>query len=811
MMRALPVSLAFALLSVLSGSQGCSCAPERFDGQVAALDVTLANEDGVLTIRRDDAELLSASLLDVAVRSGDAIYDAQFGMFDIVDLAEEEWRSPTQARISEVIRPTDAGAEKVGFELLRDGVPMIVGSVGQSEDRWITLGVSQAIDPNVEDPPPAPNRWRLSFSCAPDDHFAGLGGHTHDVDFRGQRVPLWVSEQGVGKTDNNELPELWQVLGRRHTTHTPMPAFVTSRGTAVVVESYAYAIFDLCATDENKVELEVWDPAGIKLHLFDGPTPLEALGRMTNFVGRPRMPPAWAFAPWNDAIFGEDNVRDFAQFLRDNEIPSSAIWSEDWRGGNDSGDLYRLEEDWDLDRELYPNYEQLASDLRALGIAPQVYFNTFLTITGDVYEEVTDNGWAIEHENGDVYLFDGVDASFSPTGLLDLTDDGALDFMRGKLQTAIDLGSRGWMADYAEWMPVQRAVLASGEDPALVHNRYPVLWAELNAEVTEGSDADEGVIAFHRSAHLFSQKYTTIMWAGDQRTSFMADDGLPTVVPMGLGLSSVGFPFYAHDIAGYQSSTNDPVSKELFFRWTELGAFTPVMRTHHGTHARFNHNLQTDAETTAHYKRYAELHVRLFPYVRALADDAVFNGRPLWIALGLMYPDDETAWGLLDEYLYGDALLVAPVVTEGATSRDVYFPAGRWTPLLAGGTAVEGPTTESVDAPLEEIPVFLRAGGIVPLTTNTPQTLFEDVPGVAGLESTEGDRDVYVGLGKEGLFSETSGARYELVGEGTGLGDLVPDGDGAVTVVGNGALDGDGWTLQLAGHPDERTTRVFLR
>jgi alpha-glucosidase len=791
------MSVRLLVLLVACAFGGCFCNPDFVTTELGGMTVEGSIEDDTLRISRaDGTELLALPMLEAAARPGDAIYDMQFCMFDVVDLADEPWRSPTELRL----RPL--AADGVPFELASaDGPePFATGLVSAPGDGHVLVEMTSA-----------GNRVQLAFECAETDHFAGLGGHTHDVDFRGQRVPLWVSEQGVGKTDDNELPQVWQVTGRRHTTHTPMPAMVTSRGTAIVLETYAYAVFDLCASDESRVVLELWDPNGVKLHLFDGPTPLEAVARMTTFVGRPRMPPAWAFAPWNDAIFGEDNVLAFAQFLADNEIPSSAMWSEDWRGGNDSGDLYRLEPDWDLDREHYPNYEDMSASLLALGIAPQVYFNTFVTNIGDAYEDVTTNGWAVDHENGDVYLFDGVDASFSPTALLDLTDPGAVDFMRGKLETAIDLGSRGWMADYAEWMPVQAAVLADGRDPALVHNEYPVLWAKLNHEVTTSTDAPEGAIAFHRSAHLFSQGYTTVMWAGDQRTSFDDDDGLPTVVPMGLGLSTVGFPFYTHDVAGYQSSTNDPVTKELFFRWTELGAFTPVMRTHHGTHARFNHNLQTDAESTEHWKRYASLHIRLFPYIRSLANDAVFSGKPLWIPLGLAFPDDEDAWPLLDQLLFGEGLMVAPVVTEGAVSRDVYFPEGRWAPMLNAGTAVTGPTTTTVDAPLGEIPVFLRAGGIVPMTANTPRTLMDDVPGVPGLETTEGDRVVYVGLGAEGVFSEDSGALYNLAGDGTDMTGLDTDAEGAVVITGNARVESAGFAFELSGHPEGRTTRVFFR
>jgi sulfoquinovosidase len=784
------------LLLALGPLGSCSCVPDAFDGELAGLQVNLDNDGATLLVSREGKELLRAPLRQSATRRAEADFEMQFGMFNIEERPLGEWASPDALRLT-AVEPL-----RVAFELRRGEAVFATGEVREAAAGHLTL----ALDFGDEQ-----NRARVSFGCAPTDHFAGLGAHTHDVDFRGQVVPLWVSEQGIGKTDNNELPNAWFLLGRRHTTHVPVPAMITSRGTAVVLETYAYSVFDLCGSDEQMVTLEAWEST-IRLHVIDGPTPLEALARLSDFVGRPRLPPPWILAPWNDAIFGSDNVRAFAHFLRDNLIPSSAIWSEDWRGGNDHGDLYRLEKDWRLDREVYPDYEALAAELKGMGIAPQVYFNTFVGQAADVHDEIVDNGYAVLRTNGEPYVFDGVDANFSPTKLLDLTNPAAVEYVRGHLEEALALGSLGWMADYAEWMPVQRAQLYSGEDPALKHNEYPVLWAKVNDEVMAAFDGDpNGAVAFHRSGHLFSQRYVQVMWAGDQRTSFDDDDGLPTIIPLGVGLAAAGFPIYAHDVAGYQSSTNAPATKELFFRWTELGAFSPVMRTHHGTHARLNWNLQSDEESTEHWRRYASLHIRLYPYLRSLVLDAVFSGRPMWIPLGLAFPDEEELWGVMDQVLLGEALLVAPVVTEGATERRVRLPAGRWAPLLTAGEAVEGPATITVAAPLGEIPVFLRAGGLLPLTANTPMTLLEGVSGVEGLESTEGDRVLYVGLGADGHLSEESGARYELAGSGTDASGLERDEEGAVLVQGNGRVEGPGFALQLSGHPAGRVTRVFFR
>ncbi len=773
--------------ALLSLATGCPPPAEASLGGVHAVV-----EDTTLTVRRDVA--LTVDLASAGFRSADATYDNQFGMFDILERPDGEFAYPDAAAVTAVT------STNLDIALADGDAPHGQVTITSAGHQHVVLtATSDDADHN---------RATLSLDCS-FKHLAGFGAQSHDVDHMGQRVPLWVSEQGIGKVDTDELPDLWQIVGRRHTTHIPIPAGVTEQGIGFVLETTAYSVFDVCATDPDRLTVESWD-GQIKLHVFFGQDPLDALRMLTDFVGRPALPAPWMLAPWNDQIFGSDAVLEFAQFLRDEGIASSAIWSEDWKGGEDVGDNYRLEPDWNFQDDLYTDYEGLTADLRDLGIMHQLYFNTFVVETADIFDEALAEQYVVLDDDGGPWLFAGPDAGFSDTALVDLTNPDAVDWVKGYLHMLLERGARGWMADYGEWMPVTRAQLHSGDDPALWHNRYPVEWQRINQEVVDEAGLRDEVVIYARSGHLFSQAVTQVVWAGDQRTSFDVDDGLPTVIPIGLGLGASGYLFFAHDIAGYQSNTNPPATKELFYRWTEFGAFSPVMRTHHGTHARFNHNLRSDEETTALWKRYANLHTRLYPYLRAEAVRAAQGGVGLMLPLGVHFPDDDAVWPRLDEYMLGPALLVAPVIEDGARQRDVTLPAGRWAGLLTG-EVLEGPGTFTVDAPLEEIPVFVRAGGIVPLTANQPLTLLPGVDGIDGLESTEGDRVVYVGLGASGHFVEESGASYHLRGDGTGLGGLEVDAEGAVTLDGNDEIEGDGFAFEVRGHDPARGFRIFFR
>lgn len=816
---------AFLVVAGCGTASSCEGCGPRSEASAVIDDNDVFVDPAGLVITRDGRDVIAVSAADFAVKTGTAVYDMQFGMFDIIedddpfvvgDRLALTGLSGNTLTFDVVVDHEDGDADD---EVIASAV-VISGNVGAGGDRiGLRLQVTAAGDHN---------RIAIASPCESGHHFIGLGAQTHDVDHRGQIVPLWVSEQGVGKSDSDELPTVWQLLGRRHTTHVPMPAMVRSDGTAFVASTDAFARFDLCATDETKMRLEVWDNV-VGFDVFARDTVLQAQQAMTTSLGRPRLLPPWALAPWNDAIFSQDDVLEYATFLRDNDIPSSALWSEDWRGGRFSGDTYRLDEDWRLDLAQYPDYPSMANALKDQGFAHQVYFNTFATQSGDVAAEIAAGGFDLRSATtGDSFLFAGADRDFSPTALLDLTNDAALEYMKNEhLKPALAAGARGWMADFAEWMPIDDVALASGEDPALVHNRYPQLWQQVNHDALFESGVQDDSVLYYRSGHLGSPPLVDVLWAGDQRTSFADDDGLPTVIPIGLGTGVTGFPFFAHDVGGYQSSTNDPTTKELFFRWTELGAFTAVMRTHHGTHAALNHNLRSDLESTAHWKRYAEIHVRLYPYLRALmraavTDDASLaaghGALPLWAPLPLLFPADEAAWAIKDEFLFGPSLLVAPVVVEGAVSRAVHLPPGRWVafPMPGAVAGTLGASREEfagdvdVAAALGEVPVFVAAGGIVPLTATAALTLRE-VPGIdLDLSSTSGDRTVVVALGNDGRFVEEDGAEYELAGTGTALPAGV-DADGSVVVVGNQAVSADGFTFTLRGHPATRTTRVVFR
>ncbi len=173
-----------------------------------------------------------------------------------------------------------------------------------------------------------------------------------------------------------------------------------------------------------------------------------------------------------------------------------------------------------------------------------------------------------------------------------------------------------------------------------------------------------------------------------------------------MGLS--GIPYVTHDIAGFSGG---PSTKELWMRWVELGAFTPIMRMHDGLAKFENWNFYSDNESTQFLKRFSALHSRHKPYLQAIGDDAVKKGYPL-VRSYLLVDGREDTWYVDDAYFLGNDVLVAPILKPKTTKRTVEIPAGEWRGIFGQGT-FNGPKQITVDAPIGTPAVFVRVGSEV--------------------------------------------------------------------------------------------------
>ena len=696
----------------------------------------------------------------------------------------------------------------------------------------------------------------VSFACSDDERFRGLGAQTWSTDHRGETVPIWVVEQGLGKVTPDTPEPAPALLGEPYDSYMPIPWFTSSDGYGVNLDSRAYAEFELCTEDHpDSWRLRVWDDS-FTFHVVVGDTPADLLGTYTELVGRPEQgPPDWFYAPMNDAVRGRANVERVAALLRDEDIPSSVIWTEDWLGIGSATTGLRLSHDWDVSPQDYPDLAGLTDALHDDGFRFLGYFSPFTpdaastpggegtlpsgeTVTlypqnDRKWPEAVEGGYTFTDPDGEPYRMLTPPFQAPPGSALDLTDEEAVEWFTGWLAEAEALGLDGSMTDFGEWVPFD-AQFSDGRTGAEVHNEYPVLWQQANRDFWEDARPDGDWLFYVRSGHTGTQSASPAVWAGDQNTTWDRLDGLGSVVTYGVNLGLSGISFFGSDIAGYSAFAfegieNTPTTRELFWRWTQLGAFSPMMRTHHGSRYGENWSFEggpnpdnpvgpvRDDETLELWKRYATEHISLFPYLKAAGDRTLAQGLPIMRHLVLEFPDDpvvadgmpegpeweaftEAGGGLpaseLFEYLLGPDLLVAPVIDEGATSRPVYLPGDEdWVEIHTGERFEPG--THTVDAPVGEIPVFARLGTVLPRLPEGVDTLaVTEADDVTDQDDVAGEMVLDVVLGADGSAELPDGTRIEL--ESGGGGEGAGDSDGA----GPPQVELDGEELEVGEEED---------
>ena len=586
---------------------------------------------------------------------------------------------------------------------------------------------------------PDVNRLRFSFKRDKSDRFYGMGERFNSVEQSGNAVRVWAEEGGLGLfTLSKYMPWFKYNLFPKgpDMTYYPMPWFINpARGFGFLLDDNHFSLFDFGKADKKLLTIENWNNR-FDFLVFSGKKPLDIIEAQTAITGRITPPQPWVFAPMNAAVEGEKRVYEVAKLLRAEKIPTSAIWSEDW--------WWRTE--WEVNRERYPHYEKMIADLHADGFRHLGYYQPYISTKTEDFKEGDQKGYFTKNRQGKTYAFNmgnGIKAQ------LDVTNPAAIDWWKNSFfKMSENFGVDGWMHDFGEHTPPD-SISFDGRTGWDLHNDYSLLWAKAGREFWDQARPDGNYMFYIRGGYTGSQKYASVMWTGDQNSNFEKLDGLPSNLPGIMSVGMSGHPIVTTDIAGYNCFVSKNTDRELFMRWTELGALLPVMRLHRGNDEICNHwSFDQDKETLEHYKTYATLHTALFPYIYTLVFEAAEKGWPVARHLMLQYPDDPETWLLDYQFLLGDRVLVAPVLQRDAREWEVYYPEGEWAHWWTG-KIYKGPGRAKVPANLGEVPMFVRIGKILPVFDSQIDTLVKiDKPGLKGWdEANSSIRIIFYGIG----------------------------------------------------------------
>jgi alpha-D-xyloside xylohydrolase len=440
----------------------------------------------------------------------------------------------------------------------------------------------------------------------------------------------------------------------------------------------------------------------VTFYFLSVPNPKAILEKYTALTGRPENPPLWTFGPWITALQGRDAVLEEAQRIRAEGIPASALWVFD-----------ELDEPNNLGWPFW--YSSYYGDPRAfndtlhdLGYKVLGYVHPYLRERMLPYPTLSPTWQRGVAEKLMVTGIDGLPHGpmFEPvrTGNLDFTNPRTVDWWQEMLTHAVrDQAWDGWMEDFGEYVD-DSDHLAAGDGTRLAEV-YPLLYHKITTRIVQA--LNPSIVSFSRSGFIGTQQWSPMLWGGDQQHDWTRDLGLPSVVTAGITAGMSGYSTWGPDII------SDGPDRELWMRWAEFGALTPVMRDHPWSRPRFSIDLWHDPGTIALFRRYAILHASLLPYFATYAAEAHRTGVPILRHLVLEYPKDPRAATAEYEYLLGESLLVAPVIEQGAINRKLYLPQGDWLSYWTGAHLTGG-TDVTVPAPLDQIPIFVRAGSILP-------------------------------------------------------------------------------------------------
>lgn len=552
------------------------------------------------------------------------------------------------------------------------------------------------------------DRLTVDFLAEPDEVIWGGGEQMSYLALNGRAFPIWTSEPGVGREPGSDLTDKVNADGSGAggdywTTNYPQPTFLSSRCYAVNIETAHYCELDFSHSAHHRVS--AWQ-GDLNFKLIDGDSLRDVVALIASQMGQQPPLPDWAIG---GAIVGlKDGANSFARLEKIIEAGAavSGLWCEDWIGIRQTSFGRRLFWDWKWNAERYPDLPAKIANLKERGICFLGYVNPYLAVDGPQYGEAARRGFLAQKLDSDEPY--AVDFGEFDAGVVDFTNEAAASWFSEEIigKQMLDFGLDGWMADFGEYLPVDLR-LHSG-DPMEEHNRWPVHWAKVNADAVASRGRTGDALFFMRAGFTGVQQYCPLLWAGDQSVDFSRHDGIGTVITAALSAGLVGNAYSHSDVGGYTSLHGNVRTEELMQRWYELGAFTPVMRTHEGNRPDVNHQIDSTPELLAGFVRWSRVHAAISPWVRHLCNEATTTSLPAQRALFLHYPDDRETFTIQDQYLYGADLMVAPVIEEGAVTRDVYLPEGEWIHVWSGERFFSG--RHVVNAPIGSPPVFWRDG-----------------------------------------------------------------------------------------------------
>ena len=540
------------------------------------------------------------------------------------------------------------------------------------------------------------------FKLPGDEQFFGLGEKSGPVDRRGSAFAMWNTDAYYYGSGTDPL-------------YQSVPFFLAIRGGrayGVFLDAPERSFFDFGRTERDAFSFGAHS-SRLDYYLIDGPSPMDVIRRYTDLTGRIALPPKWAlgYQQCRYSYYPDRRVREIAKRFRKERIPCDVIWLDiDYMNG------FRC---FTWDPGKFPNPKGLIGDLRGDGFATVVMIDPGIKAEEGyfVYDQGVSGDHFVKKPDGSIFtgrVWPGQCA------FPDFHRDATREWWGGLYKELLDLGVAGVWNDMNEpsvfdgpggTMPLDVVHRAWGRDVkhAYAHNTYGLEMVRATHDGIVKLRPDKRPFVLTRAAYAGAQRYAA-GWTGDNRSYW---EHLEQSVPMVVNWSIAGHSFTGPDVGGFTGSP----SAELLTRWTQVGALLPLCRNHTSKNTRDQEPWVHGEPYTSANRKAIELRYRLLPYLYSVFRECAETGVPIARLPLLHYPTwtDSTKPWYQSQFLLGENLLVSPVTRIGETRWPVSPPPDTWYDFDTGARCVSTGGRLYVDAPLDRIPMFARAGAVIPM------------------------------------------------------------------------------------------------
>lgn len=538
----------------------------------------------------------------------------------------------------------------------------------------------------------AGGKRRMELSVMGGGSFYGAGERGYSFNLAGDTLVMY-NKQNYGYTASE--PRIKQM-------NITMPLFLSSDGYAVVFDDYAAA--EMVMSDPIVYITE--SKAPVSYYFVNSAGSLASLtSTLTTLTGRQDLPPLWALG-YITSKYGyrtQSETTGVIDTLKRQGYPVDGVVLDLYWYGKEQ-DMGRLA--WDPDQ--WPDHRKMLADLRKEGVNTVIISQPYVLRNGkalDNYNELTRQQLLLRDTLGgqqEVTIWVG------EGGMFDVANPKTRAWLRERYCDLTLDGVGGWWGDLGEpEVHPESGLHANGQTTREYHNRYGNDWSKIIYDLYREDFPDTRLMTMMRGGTTGLQQYSVFPWSTDVSRTW---GGLKPQINIMLNSGLSGLGYMSHDVGGF-AITDKPYDPELYVRWLQLGTFSPVLRTHSQQEAEpYKYPAQQDIILPLIKERY-----RWLPYNYTLAYENASQGLPLVRPLNFYTPGSKKYDDIDDEYLWGRDVLVAPVLEQGARERKVVFPEGLWADYRDPSKLYRGGDTITYAAPLDVLPLFVRAGSFIPL------------------------------------------------------------------------------------------------